>query len=239
MNKLIQALTAISIVGLLASCEKKDADIITPLQYSDGFGKYTKELTIYDETRENSAVLLVGSNDKSILDMWQSENFQLIVSKNAVDADANAKAFFAKYAPALSQKSATADEEPESDEVVAHITTRFISQNLQPDVVSVQLASLPPYDVDMRGWKYETHYAQADASQKLTCIFRGGNFWHRGYCALDYKAYAGNPWSTIIGKWQLVLNKTVIEKTASPCYEMAAHRKYNGTNPSVTVQFIN
>ena len=88
MNKLIQVLTAISVVGLLASCEKKDVDIVTPSLYSDNFGKHTKELTIYDEAKENSAVLLVGSDDKSILDMWQSENFRLIVSKNMADADA-------------------------------------------------------------------------------------------------------------------------------------------------------
>ena len=119
----------------------------------------------------------------------------------------------------------------------AHITTRFLSKQLQPDVVAVNLATLPPYGDDMRGWKYETHFAYAGEDGTLTCIFRNAGSKNYGFCALDYQATPGGQWSTMIGSWYPVNGS--LERSAAPCYRMRASRRYLDNTPDVTIEFVN
>ena len=58
------------------------------------FGKYSKEIVVTDAKGENSAVLLVGSNDKSYLDLWTEKNFELIPVKYGENTMDVLKAFY-------------------------------------------------------------------------------------------------------------------------------------------------
>ena len=151
-------------------------------------------------------------------------------------SEEDVEAFLQKHAPqdrVMTPKAGT----PKPNEPAAHITTRFLSKQLQPDVVAVNLATLPPYGDDMRGWKYETHFAYANEDGELTCIFRNAGSKKYGFCALDYQTTPGGQWSTMIGSWHPVNGS--LERSAAPCYRMRASRRYLDNTPDVTIEFVN
>lgn len=235
MNGTGKFFAILALAGFMAACAKDEGDI-EMLPYSDSFGRHLKTLTIYDDTGENSAELLVGADHQEILDLWQADNFRLVVSKNEASVEADVEAFLQAHTPKDKKATAKAGT-PKPTEPAAHITTRFLSKQLQPDVVAVNLATLPPYGDDMRGWKYETHFAYAGEDGTLTCIFRNAGSKNYGFCALDYQATPGGQWSTMIGSWYPVNGS--LERSAAPCYRMRASRRYLDNTPDVTIEFVN
>lgn len=215
------------------SCSKDESDQPQQVNIDEEFGKYTKEVTIYDANKENSAVLLVGSDDESILNMWTSENFTLVPIKegqslaeilNLNNADNN-------------ETESIPDEENVDDVVAAEISYMVISKELDGDVSNIAIIENPPYSDDMRGWSYSTYYSEAVEGNIVTVNIYGHNFWHRGYYAVSYLKYSTSSWSTIAGEWTRIKNGDTKSYTRNPCYRMKARRKYKGRNESVTIEF--
>lgn len=219
------------------SCSKEDAQ--QPINNIDAeFGKFTKELTIFDEEKNNSAVLLVGSDDESVLNMWTADNFTLIPIKEGQSlADV-----FESNAPETIDENAEVIEYDEDDNVAASISTKFVRKNLQDGVKNVALQTNDPYGNDMRGWKYATHYSdylgQSNGMNQgiVTCNVYGRNAIHRGYYGISYLKYSYSNWSTLVGEWTRIKNKETVSKSAR-CYKMKARRKYKGSNESVVIEF--
>jgi len=224
------------------SCSKNDVtDAPINTSIDEEFGKHLKELTIFDEANENSAVLLVGSDDASILNMWTAENFTLVPVKEGETTKEAVDAFFAKNAP-IANDEAEVDEDALED-TGASISTKLLSTSLVDGVAKVVLHSTSPYDEDMRGWTYQTHYSdyQGQAGENtgtVTCNVYGQNFWHRGYYGIQYKKYSSSSWSTVVSEWKQIKRGDTDEYSKTPCYVMKARRKYKGSNNnSVLVEF--
>lgn len=248
MNTLLKPyynlLTVLTIVVcLFSSCvENESLDINTDIDFLTEFGKYRKELTVYDKSGKNSAVLLVGSDDESVLNLWKEDNFTLIplrvgqTGQEAIDEFIETKGIMNKNADKSSNKD-------DSEHIAAQISTMFLSKNLGENIENVILYSQDPYDEDLRGWRYDTHYSDYYGSAganygTVTCIFYGQNFWHRGYYGLQFINYQGNGWSTIVSEWKQIKRNEDHPYTRTPCYVMKARRKYKGSNNnSVLVEF--
>ena len=209
------------------SCSKEDS---IKTEEKDDFGKYTKELTIFDKNKENSAILKIGSNDESILNMWTADNFELVPIKHGQTLADVMNATEDNGEEEISDESS--DDE---DIVAAEMSTMFISKNLKDGVRNVALTTKPPYDEDMRGWSYDTHYSEAINNNTVTVNIYGHNRWRRGYWKASYKKRQSSGWSTIQGGWTKIRKGQSVSKTRTPCYKMKARRKYK--KGSVTIEF--
>lgn len=228
----------VAMATAVISCSKEDAQ--QPVNsIDDEFGKFTKELTIFDAEQNNSAVLLVGSDDKSVLDMWTADNFTLIPIK---EGQTLADTYESNASEETLDEEDEVDGGDEDENVAAKITTKFISKNLQNGVRNVALQITDPYDESMRGWKYGEHiceYAGIYNSDRgrITCTVYGHNMIHKGYCGIYFLNYSySTDWSELVGEWTRIKNNDHITKKAT-CYKMKATRKYKGKNNSVTVEF--
>ncbi|MGI6719018.1 MAG: hypothetical protein ACOX4D_07815 [Bacteroidales bacterium] len=216
------------------SCTKKETYQPQHWNIYEGFGKFTKEVKIYDENNENSAVLLVGSNDESILNMWTSENFTLVPIK-----EGQSLSEIINLNTCNDETESMIDERNVDDVVTAEISYMIISKDIGADVSNIVLVENPPYSDEMRGWKYSTFYSDAVEGNKVTVNIYGHNFWHRGYYAVSYLQYLTSSWSTIAGEWTQIKNNETKSYTRNPCYKMKARRKYKGSNESVIIEFEN
>lgn len=228
-------LFAILALGALVfnACQQENA-IVTEANLNDEFGKFTKELTVSDVSGENSAVLKVGSNDESVLNMWTDENFELVLIKEGQTFD---DAMAEAYPLQESEESDLDNLEDNLDDdiVAAEISTIILSKHLNSGIRNIALTTISPYDADMRGWSYSTYYSDAVSDNTVTVNVYGHNRWHRGYWGATYKKYSYSGWSTIVGEWAQIKNGQSDSRTRTPCYQMKARRKYK--KGSVTIEF--
>jgi hypothetical protein len=247
ISSLFAGIVVIMAMFMVVGCDEKEAVEIKPDVYKN-FGKFTKEITVYDESKENSAVILIGSDDESIVKMWETENFTLVPIKEGEEVEEVVNRFFAKNA--VEEKSNTVESNVvESDEITAKISIRFLSKNFTNDVSNFFLSTNDPYDEDLRaGWILETihsdeygHVGQ-NIYNRVTCTVYGQNFWHRGYYKVEFLETWGNSffqWLTSPDNaWvEIEDNDDPIPFYRNPCYTMVAHRKYKGTPNSVVCVF--
>lgn len=229
----IYVIAALAMTLAFSSCKKEGDQKAMYLYDESDFGKYSKELVITDAKGENSAILKVGSNDKSYLDLWTEKNFELIPVKFGEDTKEVLDAFFAGRT-----RGEMADEENFDDtDTGKEIFTMFISKTLKDDVEKVLLYEKAP-ETGEKGWKYATHYSYAlDSGGTITCHVYGANFWHYGYYGLQWRGSVNQSWSTIVSEWKQVGRHDTFTHTRTNCYQMKARRKYDGFPESVTIEF--
>ncbi|MFP4557797.1 MAG: hypothetical protein ACLFNU_13090 [Bacteroidales bacterium] len=196
------------------------------------FGKFTKELTVYDAAKENSAVILVGSDDKSILNLWNSENFSLLPREKDETLVEVADKFFSTKDEDVEMSNA------EMSDFVAEISTMFISKKLKEGVANVILLTHEPREYVTRGWwSYDTHYSDhygAGEVGSMTCFVYGYKWNNRGWWGLKYKRTFNHSWSTVVAEWKQIKNGETDDETREG-YKMRARRKYR--NNSVLIEF--
>lgn len=229
--------TTLSIIGFFTmalffnSCADESVVQVEENSVQEELGKFQKELKIFDENEENSVVVLIGSDDQSVLNMWNAENFNLkLIDRNQSLEDV--------YASVENESRANSYNEDDSDEVAAEISYTILSKNINVGNKRIILEEVPPYNEDMRGWSYSTHYSVADTSSDHTVTVNvfGRNAWKRGYYGVQYKRYSYSGWSTIVSEWKRIKNNETASHTETPCYRMKARRKYKGTNNSVIIE---
>lgn len=218
---------------LFVGC-KKENELSTNYAFKENdFGNYSKNIVVTDAKGENSAVLLVGSNDKSYLDLWTENNFELIPVKTGESTKDVLDSFFA----GRKQSSSMCEENADDIDTGKELYTMFLSKSLKDGVEKVLLFEKAPETAE-KGWKYATHYSYAlDAGGTITCYVYGANFWHWGYYGLSWRGSASQSWSTIVSEWKQVGRNDSFTHTKTRCYQMRARRKYTGSPESVTIQF--
>ena len=232
-KKLTLFATMLAITVLFTGC-KKETEPSTKYSFKENdFGKYSKEIVVTDAKGENTAILLVGSNDKSYLDLWNENNFELIPIKTGENTKDVLDSFFAGR-----KHSSSMDEENADDiDTGKELFTMFLSKNLKDGVEKVLLFEKVPETAE-KGWKYATHYSYAlDEGGTITCYVYGANFWHWGYYGLSWRRSASQSWSTIVSEWKQVGRNDTFTHTKTQCYQMRARRKYTGSPESVTIGF--
>lgn len=196
------------------------------------FGKYTKELTIYDAKKENSAVILVGSDDDSILKLWGSENFSLLPRMRGETLAEVADKYFATKDDAVEKSNA------ELSNFVAEISTMFISKKLGKGVGNVILLTHEPSEYVTKGWwSYGTHYSDhygLGETGSMTCFVYGYNWYNRGWWGLKFKKSSNHSWTTVVSEWKQIKSGDNDDRTREG-YKMRARRKYR--NNSVLIEF--
>ena len=174
--------------------------------------------------------------------MWTSENFSLLPIKEGESIeDALDLEFSEETGDDLDESLSQLDD---SEDVAAKISTRFLSKNLKEGVIGVLLKTTDPYDDDMRGWKYDTHwsdyYGQPNSQNQgiVTYNVWGYNFWHRGYWGMFMLVTSSSPnWSTIQSEWTKI-KRGEHKSSSRSCYVMKGTRKYkSNNNNSVIIGF--
>lgn len=214
---------------LFTSCS--DEKIETPKEdpVKEELGKYTKQILVYDATKSNSIELLVGSDDPSVLKLWNSSSFSLEKKEKGQ------KLATMNWEP-LQNQSKTSDSD-DDEMVAAEIAYTVIAKHYENPTDVFVLVENPPYQAASRGWLYSTFYSHAIEDQTVTVNVYGRNFWKKGYYSVSYKKNSGSSWSSIAGEWTRIKNNEEKNYTRTPCYVMKARRKYKGTNNSVVIEF--
>ncbi len=234
-NLKTKLVTVLSVVGLITgslffnSCSD-ESNVETEQNFQDELGSFKKELTIFDETKENSVVILLGSNDQSVLKMWTANNFDL----KFIDKNESLGSVYKMDAEVASRN----DFNDDSEEIATEVYYTIVSKNINTSGKRLILEEKPPYSDDLRGWSYSTFYSDEDAdpNHTVTVNVYGRNAWKRGYYGVEYKKYSYSGWSTIISEWTRIKNNESKSHSRTPCFKMKARRKYKGTNNSVIIE---
>lgn len=204
----IAILMAVGMVTL-NSCEKETTTPPTTSksEVDQNFGKFTKEVTVYDETGKNSAVLKLGSNDQSILDLWTAENFTLIP---ITDAPADNEE--------IPEDNSDVSTDDEDGNISASVSVMILSRDLKDDVKAISLKPTVPDSGDLRlDWFYLTYYSIPGWDKFYSLI--GRNFWRRAYADLYFTTYQSDSWRALFVDRQ-IKNGENINSPISDVYAM-------------------
>lgn len=204
---------AISATLILSSCSKEDEQ---GLNNTDNQTTFSKEITLQDESGENSIVMRVSSDDPSLVENYSKDNFKI-----------TAVPFGKTTAEVLNTIYDTNDEASSEDlENDADVSTvnapevnfETISKNLKDGIKNVAITfSHPESNDDRASWKIYTH--TSDINIDHVAFITRHSVTRRVYVGLEYKATSASSWSSIISAWDKLKNKEVINEYKSTCYQ--------------------
>ena len=235
MNKFKGLLAALLVAVLFTGCTKQEENVMVFMHDDIGSARFSKSLVIYDADRQNSARLLVGSNDSTYLRLWTEENFELIPIKYG---QSTKDVLDARFKTTNSSATKAVEASDGSDTESLQIFTKFESQSLQDDVEKVVLfEKLPVKDIS-EGWIYLTHYSKTLLpGDSITCFVYGVNPDVYGYYGLEMRASENDMWSTVVSEWkQVEYGKSFVHGLRN-AYQMKASKKVYGASESVIVLF--
>ena len=233
MNKLKGFLAAMLVAVLFGGCTKDKENVTVSMHDNSGAAQYSKSLVIYDADRQNSARLLVGSNDSTYLKLWTEQNFELIPIKYGERTKDVLDARFQVTNP----RGAKSDDNHKGSDSGLQIYTKFESQSLQDDVEKVVLYEKLPVK-DIVEWTYLTHYSKTlQPGDSITCFVYGVNPDISGYYGLEMRTSENDGWSTVASEWkQVEYGKSYVHGLRN-AYQMKARKKVYGATESVVVLF--
>lgn len=233
MNRFKGLLATMLVVVLFSACTKENGNVSVFMHDDCGSAQFTKSLVIYDADRQNSAQLLVGSNDSTYLKLWTEQNFELIPIKYGERTKDVLDARFQVTNP----RGAKSDDNHKGSDSGLQIYTKFESQSLQDDVEKVVLYEKLPIK-DIVGWTYLTHYSKTlQPGDSITCFVYGVNPDISGYYGLEMRTSENDGWSTVASEWkQVEYGKSYVHGLRN-AYQMKARKKVYGATESVVVLF--
>lgn len=234
MNKFKGLLVAMLVAVLFSGCTKDKENISVFMHDDCGSAQFIKSLVIYDADRQNSAQLLVGSNDSTYLKLWTEQNFELIPIKYGECTKDVLDARF-KATNLGSGKAVVAQES--SDDPQLQLYTKFECKYLQDDVEKVVLYEKLP-DMGETAWTYLTHYSKTlQPNDSITCFVYGVNSDVSGYYGLEMRTSENDGWSTVVSEWrQVEYGKSYVHGLRN-AYQMKARKKVYGATESVVILF--
>jgi len=234
MNRFKGLLATMLVAVLFSGCTKQKENVMVFMHDDSTSAQFTKSLVIYDADRQNSARLLVGSNDSTYLKLWTEQNFELIPIKYG---ERTKDVLDARFSATNSGAAKDSDIREDSDSQGLQIYTKFESQSLQSDVEKVVLYEKLPIK-DIVGWTYLTHYSKTlQPGDSITCFVYGVNSDISGYYGLEMRASENAEWSTVVSEWkQVEYGKSYVHGLRNP-YQMKARKKVYGSTESVVVLF--
>lgn len=248
MKKIFYLLMALS---FLTSCEKKsDADLtgekdLKEISNSLYFGKYSKEIMLFDDSGNNSALVKIGTNDSYCFQQMNSKNLILIPVYKGQSVQEAFDDYCERTGYVCSEEKNEILNEVEKDcgenGTEIHYYSMILAKQLSDNVEDVLLLNnISPQQKS--GWQYETKYGVAPETgvhahtQKAT--FYGQNRLHVGYYKLDMQRYPSLEISNVVSSYVQIRTGETAEYERNNCYMMIADLKFKGsTNPSVYVVF--
>lgn len=206
------------------------------------FGKYSKELLVYDASGENSAWIRIGTDDPNYFELLTTDNITLIpIRNNQSPKDAVDQFYKENRLDNNYEQEEVAEDSNEEDTSGVHVYSMILTKNLKENVRNVILFNNTPSPAKS-GWIYTLDYGYAPTSgpnaycQKATFI--GQNNLHVGYYQLDYIRQSTQSNYDIIPDWLQIRTGDERSYERSDCFVMLSQRKYKSTsNPSVVVIF--
>lgn len=234
MNKFKGLFAAMLVAVLFSGCTKQRENVMVFMHDDSGSAQFVKTLVVYDAERQNSARLLVGSNDSTYLKLWTDQNFELIPIKYG---ERTKDVLNARFSATNLGAAKAGDIRENSDSQGMQIYTKFESLSLQDDVEKVVLYEKLPIK-DIVGWTYLTHYSKAlQPGDSITCFVYGVNPDVSGYYGLEMRASENAEWSTVASEWkQVEYGKSYVHGLRN-AYQMKARKKVYGGSESVIVLF--
>ena len=234
MNKFESFLVAMLVTAFFSGCTKEKTNTTVFIHDDSGSARFSKSLVIYDASRQNSARILVGSNDSVYLKKWTEQNFELIPVKYGESTKAVLDARFQSTNPSVAKSG---DDYKENDTPGLQLYTKFESQTLQNDVEKVVLYEKLP-DMGENARTYLTHYSKTlMEGDSITCFVYGVNPNESGYYGLEMRASENSEWSTVVSEWkQVEYGKSYVYGLRN-AYQMKARRKVSGNTESAIVLF--
>lgn len=219
---------------LFSGCTKEKENVTVSMHDNSGAAQYSKSLVIYDADRQNSARLLVGSNDSTYLKKWTEQNFELIPIKYG---ERTKDVLDARFQPTNSGTSKAGVIREDADSPAFQLYTKFEDQSLQDDVEKVVLYEKLP-DMGETAWTYLTHYSKTLLpGDSITCFVYGLNPDEPGYYGLEMRASENAEWSTVVSAWKQVEYGKAYVHGLRNVYQMKARKKVYGNTESVVVLF--
>jgi len=180
---MIVALLLLGTTIVFNSCSQ-DNELVENSTNDESFA-YSKSVTITDASGLNSVDLIISSNDRSILDVYNSESFTLetFKSKEAALSDKEDQ----NSGEAISDGEDTIDDSEDEASVPAYI--KFENENFQTDVV-VHKISLVKSDIDdsRQEWQYVIYDKTNDY-----CDITRSKWFNRVF--YKYQYYTGEYWN--------------------------------------------
>ncbi len=252
MKKLL--LLSLALVLIASSCEKaedlnttknsqtKEMQIYEDFTKDLDFGKYSKEIVVYDKTKENFALVKIGTDNEDYFKLITSDNLTILPIKQGESTEEVLSAYNnATYGESYSGEEIEEDDTLSGDGNCLHVYSAILSTSLANDVERIILVNNTP-NPTKADWTISYVYGYAPSSGtnygKQTARFIGQNRWHVGYFGLKYKRLSDGLVSTIVSDYQQIRTNDIVEKTRTDCKYMEAHLKHKGDPASVIVEFL-
>ncbi|WP_075343601.1 hypothetical protein [Tenacibaculum agarivorans] len=206
---------AMSVVLMLASCSSENEPELN-LDDTNQQTTYIKDITIFDESKENSIVMRVSADDPSIVENYSKDNFKIIpvpIGKTTAEVLTNINVADEEETNGYieSDAQAIAVNAPE-------INFETISKNLNSGIKNVAITFLHPENNDYRAsWSVYTHTSDQDIDH--VAFITRHSVTRRVYIGLEYKPYSTSSWSSIIAAWKKLKNKDVVNEQRSICHQ--------------------
>lgn len=234
MNKNKGILALLLVAALFSGCTKDKENAMLFLHDDSGSAQFSKSLVVYDADRQNSARLMVGSNDSTYLKKWTEQNFELIPVKYG---ESTKEVLDARFKASNTSGAKSGDDQKRSDSPGLQLFTKFESKSLQDDVEKVVLYERLP-DMGGNEWTYLTHYSKTLLDgDSITCFVYGVNPGELGYYGLEMRASENDEWSTVVSEWRQVEYGKAYVHGLRNAYQIKARKKIHGDAESVIVLF--
>lgn len=222
----------------LAACTKQESIVDDELgkdtkKAEQNLGKYQKELTIFDKSKENSVILKLWSNDETILKEWKESDFEIMVILNNESFD---DAYNKKYQS--NRIDSEINDEFQKDEKLEQITEPIISimiikKNMAKGVGNIALTFLS--NSSNTKWDFPPALYSSEFKRNRTATIRGYKSLYRAYYGVDIKSESESAWTILASQWQQIKDgETHLQ--SSNCYQMRVWKKYRSSG-AITVSF--
>ncbi len=224
-------IAVVSFALLFNSCSKEEEELIQ--QNTNDNLEYSKDIQLYDKSGDNSVMMRVSSDDQSFVELYSTDNFEVIPVKVGQSVDEVLEEY---YGPQDDPEDVEEDVDTDSeglDNEEPSIAFEIVSKDLKDGIQNVLITYLHPDDGDDRAkWRYYDHYSYHD----YVTITRV-SFWRRVYLGVYYQANSySSPWSTITGTWYKLSNNEQHNKGKVGSYRLKARIKTKKSS-AYTIEF--
>ncbi|WP_299465836.1 hypothetical protein [uncultured Microscilla sp.] len=204
------AIFALALIVMLNACKNSEKEVSVPA--ANDSQKFSKNITVFDKSGQNSIVMRVSADDKSLIEQYTAANFVFTALKKGETI-------------ARPQTTGT-EENGETEDNAAnaqHVSFEVMQRSLAPEFSKIAITFNHPDDQSRASWKYYWHYSQANVDK--SAFIERHNMWRRVFFGLKYRPNSGSSWSTIVSTWYKLSNNQSYSVDRNPCYQFRFHVK--------------
>lgn len=198
------AIFALALIVLLNACNNSQTEVNTPTP--DDSQNFSKDITILDESGQNSIVMRVSAADKSLIEQYSAANFVFTALKKG-------------EALVFPRTNGTEEDDvvTDNDVVAQSISFEVVQRTLAQEFSKIAITFKHPDTQSRASWAEYTHESQINVDQ--TAFITRHSATRRVFFGLKYKSTSGSGWSTIVSEWLKLSNNQSYSTDRNPCYQ--------------------